>query len=1030
MKRILYILLALISVLPVAAQSNMIYSCDFEDETERAQWILNAAANPQQKANLTNFWNIGEAGHFAPNGENGLFIGTSESATESACSGAKTIENVAYRVLPEMEAGNYTITFNWIANGKGGQEGLYALLVPVSTNTYSGATALTMAWFKPCVIPMTLDTVMQGTSTWSVATAHFSLSQTAQLKLVFMFFATRGAAVDPAPAVDNIEIFTNVGCNAPTNVSHTITGMDVNLQWDGNADSYDIRTYSYETGAWQEQNVKSAIAPKQTALISNVEEGIGVFFLRSHCGDTHSEWVKYEKFIFHKGVRCIDYMDLTKNNCAYGLTANPAATKGVIDFGYADKYSRHTLHYVPNEIDPRTVGEDGSCLKTKPDDALASVRLGNWNIGGEAEQITYQYKVADDDNAILQLRYAVVMEDPNHDEAAQPRFTLQMTHKGSAHIGCGEANFVSGGTLSPAEGWHTIGEGTAKVMWKEWTTVSINLQDYIGETITIKLTTYDCTQQGHYGYAYFTLGCSGGEMSGLNCGEDNPTTKFTAPEGFKYRWYLNDPTQVLSTADTFIIDPMDTLTYHVDVINKTNEDCFYTLSACGWPRIPVPVADYSAVAERCKNVVMFNNKSHIKLKNQITGKYERSNEKITSLYWDFGDGTEVVQCLDSMVKHLYPDTGGVYTMRLSAGISNDACVETLELPIRLPNLQIPPTDESEHVCRKDYPFGYPYYTDYGEKIAVFFHDIDTILTLVSKVSGCDSLINYSLRWSDTIPFPADMTICEGDTILFKDTLLTTDGVYCRPFTDQYGCDSIVELTLRTTPLLAIRYRDSFYVCEDDRVLEIEYETISGEFNEMLIRFDAKAQSKGMDSLYIFHSDDEVQIHIPDSIAPTLLSAHVEFTPNNCSVSDKDILVELRYANSIFKVKKGMLGVMNERFNGGQYIWDSFQWYKNDTKINGATYSVFSVTDEDIDSRFSVELVRHNDADSAHVRACEIIYKAIPTYPATHTTAAPYEVYNTTGHKMGEWNTIHEISGLVPGIYIIKDQQGNAYKLFY
>jgi len=1025
MKRIQTIIsVLLLAVSSLWAQSNMIYSCDFEDETERQQWVLNATANPQQKANLTNFWNMGQSGQFAPKGDWGLFIGTTETATVNNYNANKTIENLAYRVLPEMEAGKYTITFNWLSNCKGGQEGLYALLVPVGTNTYSGATALTMAWFKPCVIPMTADTVMQGTSTWSVATAKFSLSQKAQFKLVFMFFATRGAAVGPAPAVDNIEIFTDVECTAPTEVTHTIDGTDVNLQWQGNGDSYDIRTYSYETGRWQEMNVPATSAKIQSALIPNVEEGIGIFFLRSRCGDTHSEWVKYEKFIFHKGVRCIDYMDLNKTTCAYGTTSNPATSKGAVDYGYADKLSRHTLHYVPNEIDPRTVGEDGSFLYTKPDDALASVRLGNWDIGAQAEQVTYNYKVLDDANAILQLRYAVIIQDPAHEAAAQPRFTLTMTHKNGAHITCGEANFVAGASLSPADGWHEVGDGYDKVIWKEWTTVSINLQDYIGETITIKLTTYDCTQSGHYGYAYFTLGCSGGEMSGLNCGEDNPTTSFTAPDGFKYRWYLDDQTKVLSREQTFTIDPMDTLTYYVDVINITNEDCYYTLSACGWPRIPVPVTDYSAVAERCKNVVTFNNKSYIKLKNQITKKYERSTEKITSLYWDFGDGSEVIQCLDSTIKHTYPDTGGVYTLKLSAGISSDACVETLLLPVRLPNLQIPPTSFRDHACRENYPFGY-FYEGYN-----FKHDIDTTITLVSVLTGCDSLVHFSLRWTDTIPVPISATICDGDTIDFNGQKLSAPGVYYTKYKDQFSCDSAVQLTLSTTPLLHVLYADTFIVCADHRVLNIPYTLLGGQFNQMQLRFDASAQAKGMDSLYVFTPNQTPSVLIPESILPTHLRARVEFTPTTCSVSDKNILVELRYASSVFKIKEGMLGVMNEKYNGG-YLYDSFQWYRDNQPVEGAVYSVLSVTNADLNHSFTASLTRSDDPSRERVCACEIIYNVTtPAITDNPAHLAPYMVYDAMGHPVGTWNSLTDIHGLKSGMYIVKDQLNNVYKFFY
>ena len=58
-------------------------------------------------------------------------------------------------------------------------------------------------------------------------------------------------------------------------------------------------------------------------------------------------------------------------------------------------------------------------------------------------------------------------------------------------------------------------------------------------------------------------------MSDLNCGEDNPTTEFHAPDGFNYRWYKADePSKTLSEEQNFTIQPLDTNLYEVDVISR------------------------------------------------------------------------------------------------------------------------------------------------------------------------------------------------------------------------------------------------------------------------------------------------------------------------------------------------------------------------------------------------------------------------------------------------------------------------------
>lgn len=1012
LKYLLIISLAALALSPLTAQ--VIYECDFEDAAERAQWVLNECANETKKEGLINFWNIGKPGHFAPTGANGLFIGTSEEATTAEYTATTTIETTAYRHLPHLEPGAYTLTFNWLANCKSGKEGLYACLVPSAINTYSAGTALTMSWFKQCVMPVSVDTVLHGTSTWDVATVHFTVPATSDgdYKLVFVFYSVRGVANNPAPCVDNISLFVAGQCNAPFDVSHTIENTDVNLQWKGLAEAYDIRTYSYETGEWQEMSVPASAGNHH--LVSNVQEGIGVFFLRSRCGDKHSEWVKYEKFIFHRGVRCIDYMDLNSKNCAYGTFASPGSSKGVVDYGYADKYSRHTLHYVIGEIDPRTM-EGYTGLKTKPDDALASVRLGNWDIGSEAEQITYTYKVADDGNAILKLRYAVVMEDPAHDAAAQPKFTLSILHNSrKLDGGCGEANFVSGGGLKPEDGWHVAGGGATPVYWKDWTTVSVNLRDYIGETITIKLTTYDCSQSGHYGYAYFVLECEGGEMSDLNCGEDNPTTQFNAPEGFDYRWYkATEPDVTLSDRQTFTIEPLDTAKYEVDVISKTNGQCYYTLRACGMPRIPTPIAYYDLYSTQCANVATFYNQSCVYVQNLITGVIGPSDEKVTSCIWDFGDGT-VEKNMGDTVVHTFPPNGGHYVVRLTTGISHDACQVSKEFVIDFPDLTSDTTYIMQEVCRADYPYGYTF----GGK--VYFENVDSLYTFKSARTGCDSMVWLSLHWHESTPVHLVDTVCEGYVYDFFGRRITQGGVYDTVVTSIYGCDSAVSLQLNVVPRLTVEHPSAVAVC--DKMFILPYTVSKGFLDYIDVRF-RDAERLGLDSLYRFAAGESVVIALPDSMQPDILQASVDFVAPSCPVPAEPVSVEVRYPVSVFTQKEGLLSLMNEDYSG--YVFTGYQWYRDDEPIEGAVYPFLSATDSDLGHVYRVVVTR--EGSSVKLSTCEIVYTGTTPLQNVFADKKPMPVYTLLGNYVRTIDHISQVNNLPSGIYIISDGT-NAIKI--
>ena len=110
------------------------------------------------------------------------------------------------------------------------------------------------------------------------------------------------------------------------------------------------------------------------------------------------------------GDNCIDFANLYSchTRCRYGDINYPDAYEGIIDYGPDNIYSRHTVMLDTTYFDPRT----GNQLRTIPSGHSYSVRLGNWNYGGENESITYEYIVDTSTSDILLLRYAAVLENP------------------------------------------------------------------------------------------------------------------------------------------------------------------------------------------------------------------------------------------------------------------------------------------------------------------------------------------------------------------------------------------------------------------------------------------------------------------------------------------------------------------------------------------------------------------------------------------------------------------------------------------
>lgn len=217
-----------------------------------------------------------------------------------------------------------------------------------------------------------------------------------------------------------------------------------------------------------------------------------------------------------------DFTDLNQPwvVATYGMTDNPFERRGVIN-------GRHTVLDQQGE-DP-VVGEK---LKFLPQGVNRVVRLGNWEIGAEAESVTYHFKV-DRERPVLLLNFAVVLEDPDHEYVAQPRFVMRVSDKnGDLVESCTEYDVRAGGDV---DGFQTVIYRNSTVRWRDWTSVGLNLSAYAGEELQVSFITYDCEHYGHFGYAYFYAGCIPARLSLADCAGEEFELK--APDHFaSYLW--------------------------------------------------------------------------------------------------------------------------------------------------------------------------------------------------------------------------------------------------------------------------------------------------------------------------------------------------------------------------------------------------------------------------------------------------------------------------------------------------------------
>jgi hypothetical protein len=221
---------------------------------------------------------------------------------------------------------------------------------------------------------------------------------------------------------------------------------------------------------------------------------------------------------------------------------------------YATDSGRQTL-ITQSQTDPETQNQ---LNELSPGGGFAA-RLGNCRTAScdtgkaQEEELSYTYRV-NPSNCIFTYEYAVVLHDPgnsaNHTALTRPKFTVSVLDSTGVLIdsACGYYEVVAQqgnpGFISCAADPADACDNSDQVVWRNWTSVNINLMSYIGQNITIQFTTRDCNPNEnpgrHFGYAYITCNCSALQLT-EHCSSGIDT--ITAPSGYAlYKWNI-DSTQ-------------------------------------------------------------------------------------------------------------------------------------------------------------------------------------------------------------------------------------------------------------------------------------------------------------------------------------------------------------------------------------------------------------------------------------------------------------------------------------------------------
>lgn len=944
-------------------QISVPYSMGFEleDSAKLSQWRLNDGAD---LSICKERWVIGTA--VKTEGKRSLYISYDEGAT---CT-FDTVWNTSYAYFDfTIPSGQYELSFDWRCLG--GDETYMCAAVGIAKQMTSMDCNYERAEF-PDYIQSFAESgyrVMRGCSRWQHVSVPFASNGTRVYRL---YFAWRNKNRDskllnPVSAcVDNIQITTR-NCAKPANLEAEVVGDSVVVTWTGTSAQYCIEYRRYGREKW---SVQTGIRDERF-VIEGLDEGAYDIRVRGVCNDVDTSAYTYRTSfgVYYPDRHCINYVDLHGEDvvATYGTFSNPYANIGVYDTAFTDdpKYWRHTINWDPDEYDPRTGGR----LKIVPEEEVASVRLGNWNVGAEGESLSFFYTVDGENASILLLKYAVVLEDPNHGPADQPHFNLEILDEWGNLIDytCGTADFYAD---SQRPGWNTFGS----VTWKDWTTIGLNLDAYDGERLEVRLTTRDCNWSGHFGYAYFTMGCAAAKIVSTSCGDDAQMS-IAAPSGFAYEWfdkYDNPVPDSIKSEDgrTLLIDPSDTTTYRCHLTYIEEETCGFDLYSSTRPRFPIAEFEWQYEPANCQNRVKFINKSHIMTKfNNVTEHHY--DQPCDEYEWDFGNG-QVGSEKNPVV--IFPNKGGFFNVVLYASIAEGRCVKDTSLIIFLPSIGDKELRIDTTICEGGYiVFGPQYAGEEREYVNVW-----------KTSAGCDSTVYLNLHLSpqSTEQLP-DTTICaeipltiDGQTYKSHES-----GKFYRFYTNQYGCDST--LWMNVTVL-------------DPILPEITVREMSDSPNSGAIFIGGA----GFD----YYTVDGGEPQTADSITGLNGGFYVLefFNDFGCSVV-REAAVSVCMPGWVYQRWGDVLSLKNAEAldtDSATHIFTDFQWYKNNEAIAGANLSYLYVA-EGLDPADSYYLEMTRVSNGEKLTTCPFRPTAVEDQKVVYVYPSPVQVGGTLTVKVSE-----------------------------
>lgn len=413
---------------------------------------------------------------------------------------------------------------------------------------------------------------------------------------------------------------------------------------------------------------------------------------------------------------------------------------------------------------------------------------GSYGSNAAAEKMVYTFVVTEN-STLLNYRFALALADPAntgnaHTGPQRPSFSVKIrvvSPEGiESTLPCGGFSASSNednATLEANPSNCTTSQASKPdyYFFKNWTSASVNLQKFIGYTVTIEVVNHDCLSTSannagsHAAHGYFWAETRKLELITKNCGENDPV--ITASEGFtKYVWSRSDGKSITTKTGSpnIAIIPRSTVAPDVTYTCEMSSD----LCSAGSVTTDLKAVDVKPSFDfttDCGGKVTFTNTS------TATG------DSINGYTWDFADDSYSQK---DNPEHTYKISDS-YSVKLHA-TTKMGCEDSITKPVVVPYFPELEIDGNTTYC-------------YGEKFSL------TVL---------NAQVGSSITWDNG---------AIGETI---EDVATTSKYYTVTVTDEYHCtyDAQVYVAVRPTPTVSIT--GSKTVCKGDTATLVAHNALS------------------------------------------------------------------------------------------------------------------------------------------------------------------------------------------------------------